>query len=81
MVDFNHDFPDGSNPQVAARRLRSLKELYDPAWVPESWMSQLGDTDEYHYNKPQFIRRVRAWIAQTVDDLERWLARLAPPRG
>jgi hypothetical protein len=63
VVDFAHNFPDAGNPQVAARRLRALKELYDPAWVPESWMSQLGDSDQYHYNKPQFIRRVRAWIA------------------
>jgi hypothetical protein len=25
-------------------------------------MADLGDFDQYHYNKPQFIRRARAWI-------------------
>ncbi|HZX89689.1 MAG TPA: glycoside hydrolase family 44 protein [Rudaea sp.] len=47
---------------TAARRLRSLKELYDPAWVSESWFADLGDSDGNHYSKPGFIPRVRAWI-------------------
>ena len=55
-----HYYPQGQNvalsdddsPATAARRLRSLKELYDPAWVSESWISDLGDTDANHYDKP-----------------------------
>ena len=49
---------------TAARRLRSLKELYDPAWVSESWFADLGDADANHYSKPNLIPRVRAWINQ-----------------
>ena len=49
---------------TAARRLRSLKELYDPAWVSESWLADLGDSDDNHYDKPGLIPRVRAWINQ-----------------
>jgi len=46
---------DSELPADAARRLRSLKELYDPAWFaePPSW---LGDI-------PRLIPRLRAWIA------------------
>jgi hypothetical protein len=55
---------DDDSPSTAARRLRSLKELYDPTWVSESWIADLGDTDEYHYDKPNLIPRVRAWIDQ-----------------
>lgn len=58
------DFGDGANDAgTAALRLRSLKELYDPDWVAESWFADLGDFDANHYSKPQFIRRVKAWIA------------------
>src|SRR6185369_14397475 len=49
---------------TAARRLRSLKELYDPAWISESWFADLGDSDSNHYSKPALIPRVRAWINQ-----------------
>jgi len=49
---------------TAARRLRSLKELYDPAWVSEAWFADLGDSDSNHYSKPDLIPRVRAWINQ-----------------
>jgi len=67
-----HYYPQGSNVALddddsaatAARRLRSLKELYRADWVSESWMSDLGDTDANHYSKPNLIPRVRAWIAQ-----------------
>lgn len=67
-----HYYPQGQNvalsdddsPATAARRLRSLKELYDPAWVSESWISDLGDADGNHYDKPNLIPRVRAWIDQ-----------------
>ena len=67
-----HYYPQGQNvalsdddsPATSARRLRSLKELYDPTWVSESWISDLGDTDANHYDKPDLIPRVRAWIDQ-----------------
>jgi hypothetical protein len=67
-----HYYPQGSNvalsdddsPSTSARRLRSLKELYDPAWVSESWISDLGDGDANHYDKPNLIPRARAWIDQ-----------------
>jgi glycosyl hydrolase family 44 len=67
-----HYYPQGSNvalsdddsPATAALRLRSLKELYDPAWISESWISDLGDGDAYHYSRPDLIPRARAWIDQ-----------------
>ena len=55
---------DADDAATAARRLRSLKELYDPAWVSESWFADLGDFDSNHYSKPGLIPRVRAWINQ-----------------
>ncbi|MDE2258364.1 MAG: glycoside hydrolase family 44 protein [Xanthomonadaceae bacterium] len=74
LVDYLdlHWYPQGLNvslsnaddPATAGRRLRSLKELYDPTWVSESWIADLGDTDANHYDKPDVIPRVRAWIAQ-----------------
>ncbi len=67
-----HYYPQGSNVSMsdddssatAARRLRALKELYDPTWVSESWLADLGDTDDNHYDKPNLIPRARAWIDQ-----------------
>jgi hypothetical protein len=67
-----HYYPQGQNvalndddsTSTAALRLRSLKELYNPAWVSESWLSDLGDGDANHYSKPNLIPRVRAWINQ-----------------
>ena len=53
---------DDDSPAIQARRFRSLKELYDPAWVAESWIADLGDFDANHYDKPNLIPRVRAWI-------------------
>jgi hypothetical protein len=44
---------DSELPDDAARRLRSLRELYDPAYVSESWV---GD-------EVQLLPRVRGWIA------------------
>ena len=38
------------------------KELYDPDWVSDSWIADLGDADANHYDKPDLIPRVRAWI-------------------
>lgn len=31
---------DGEDPATAAKRLRSIKELYDPSYVSESWIGQ-----------------------------------------
>ncbi len=62
VVDFSNNIGVSENVENSAKRLRSLKEMYDPAWVAESWMSDLGDFDQYHYSKPQILRRVRAWI-------------------
>lgn len=45
-------------PDDAARRLRSVKELYDPTWVSESWIGQSGGD-----NKPGLIPRLRASVA------------------
>jgi hypothetical protein len=67
-----HYYPQGTNvalndddsPATAARRLASLKELDDPTWVSDSWIADLGDTDANHYDKPNLIPRVRAWIDQ-----------------
>ncbi|HEY0511758.1 MAG TPA: glycoside hydrolase family 44 protein, partial [Thermoanaerobaculia bacterium] len=42
-------------PATVAARLRSLKELYDPAWVSESWIAD-GATKVV-----QLIPRMRAW--------------------
>ncbi len=74
LVDYLdlHYYPQGSNVSIsdddssatAALRLRSLKELYDPEWVAESWLADLGDNDANHYDKPNLIPRVRAWIDQ-----------------
>jgi Glycoside hydrolase family 44 len=67
-----HYYPQGSDVALyeddsaptAALRLRSLKELYDPAWTSESWIADLGDDATWHYSKPGLIPRVRAWIDQ-----------------
>ena len=62
VVDFN-DPPAGSETsEIAARRLRSLRELHDPAWASESWISDLGNASPWFYARPQLIRRARAWI-------------------
>ena len=67
-----HYYPQGTNvalsdddsPATAARRLASLKELYDAGWISDSWIADLGDADANHYDKPNLIPRVRAWIDQ-----------------
>lgn len=62
VVDFN-DPPAGSETtEIAARRLRSLKELHDPSWSSESWISDLGNSAPWFYARPQLLRRARAWI-------------------
>jgi hypothetical protein len=72
LVDYVdlHYYPQGNGVSLsgaddsttAGLRLRSLKELYDPAWVSESWIGTLGDFDSNHYDKPGLIPRVQAWI-------------------
>lgn len=42
----------GEDPTTAARRLRSLRELWDPSWVAESW---IADTVE-------LLPRMRSWV-------------------
>ncbi|MEO7062998.1 MAG: glycoside hydrolase family 44 protein [Dokdonella sp.] len=67
-----HYYPQGANialsdddsSATAALRLRSLNELYNPGWVSESWIADLGDADANHYSKPNLIPRARAWINQ-----------------
>ena len=62
VVDFS-DPPNGSETAtVSARRLRSLKELYDANWESESWVADLGNDPTWHYSRPNLIPRVRAWI-------------------
>lgn len=62
VVDFGGNLAVSESATASARRLRSLKELYDPDWVSESWLADLGDAAPDHYAKPQFLRRVRALI-------------------
>ena len=63
IIDFNStNLGTTENATNSAKRMRSVKELYDPNWIAESWFADLGDGDYNHYDKPQFIRRVRAWI-------------------
>lgn len=65
IVDFNGaNLGYSESPAVAAKRLRSLRELYDANYVSESWIADLGDNDGYHYSKPGLIPRAKAWIAQ-----------------
>jgi hypothetical protein len=44
---------DSELPDDSARRLRSLRELYDPAYTSESWVD----------DEVQLIPRLRAWMA------------------
>ncbi len=62
VVDFNDPPADSETAEISARRLRSLRELYDPQWTSESWIADLGDHATWHYSKPGLIRRVRGWI-------------------
>lgn len=66
IVDFNSgNLGYSESAGVSAKRLRSLKELYDPNYVSESWIADLGDDATYHYSKPGLIPRVKAWIAES----------------
>ncbi len=60
----NNSEPNADDPDVAAKRLRSLRELYDPAWTSESWMGQTA------YPNPNFLRRARAAIDQHCPGLK-----------
>jgi len=61
-------YSDADDATTAARRLASLKELYDPNWTSNSWIGTLdgaaGDDPTWHYTKPDLIPRVHAWIDQ-----------------
>jgi len=49
---------------TVSRRMKSLRELYDPTWVSQAWLADLGHSAPYYYDTPQLIPRVKAWIAQ-----------------
>lgn len=49
---------------VQAARLRSLKELYDPAWISESWIADV------EVKVVQLIPRMRAWRDTYCPDLK-----------
>lgn len=58
-----HFYPQiggGKDPETNALRLRSIRSLWDPTYVEESWIGPGG------VNAPplQFIRTMKSWIAQ-----------------
>jgi hypothetical protein len=72
LVDYLdlHYYPQGTNVALsdddstatAARRLASLKELYDSTWQSDSWIGSLGYSAPDYYSNPNLIPRVKAWI-------------------
>ena len=58
VAGLDDDTGAGEAPAVQNRRLRSLRELYDPAWTAESWISQTN------YPVVNLIPRARAAIQQ-----------------
>lgn len=52
----DNNVASGEQADVQARRLRSLRELYDPGYVSESWIGQTA------YPSPNLLRRARAAI-------------------
>ncbi len=50
---------DDESPATQALRLRSLKSLYDPTYVDESWIGGMG----YSGGVVRLIPRLRDWIA------------------
>lgn len=50
---------DGEDLPTAARRLRSVRELYDPTWVSESWIGE----------PVELIPRLRRWLDAACPDL------------
>ncbi len=57
IAGLNNDVASGEQADVQARRMRSLRELYDPAYTSESWMGQTA------YPIPNLLPRARAAIA------------------
>jgi len=52
----DNDVASGEQPDVQARRLRSLRELHDANYTSESWIGQTA------YPNPNLLRRARAAI-------------------
>jgi len=52
-------FSDDSVPGMAELRLRSIKSLYDPAYVDESWIGDAG----FEGGVVRLIPRMKAWAA------------------
>ena len=52
----DNDVAAGEQPDVQARRLRSLRELYDASYTSESWIGQTA------YPNPNLLRRARTAI-------------------
>jgi hypothetical protein len=50
---------DDESPATQALRLRSLKSLYDPTYVDESWIGSMG----YSGGVVRLVPRMRDWIA------------------
>jgi hypothetical protein len=50
---------DDESPATQALRLRSLKSLYDPTYVDESWIGSMG----YSGGVVRLVPRLRDWIA------------------
>lgn len=57
IAGLDNDVNAGEQPDVQARRMRSLRELYDATYVSESWIGQTG------YPVPNLLPRARAAIA------------------
>jgi Glycoside hydrolase family 44 len=55
---------DDTPAHGAGPRMRATKELYDSAWVSESWISNLGHNTPETFDTPNFFPRVQAWIGQ-----------------
>lgn len=49
-------YPAGNDPETNARRLRSTQQLWNPAYVDESWISRTEGA------KLQLIPRLRGWV-------------------
>lgn len=65
-VEGDQSVEDGA--ATVAARLRSLKELYDPTWASESWISDLT------VKVVQLIPRMRAWRDAYCPDMKLALA-------
>jgi hypothetical protein len=69
-----HDYPQGngvafgddSDPSVAALRLRSIKSLYDPSYVDESWIGGAG----WEGGIIRMIPRMKDWVANNAPGMK-----------